>query len=200
MGRPSNAPLRRQQIIEATVRVMARTGFDGASTMAIAKEAGLSGGLVHHHFGSKAQLLEALPEHLESLVDARYQVLAARRRGALGRLEAWVDAHLAQGDDAQPEAAAAWVWLGAQALKDEGLRARYQAVVQRRLETLSGLIEDAGADAPSRVDARALAVSTLATVEGYYQLAMSTEVVPPNSAAPALCRSLRQILGGRSRR
>lgn len=179
---------------------MARTGFDGASTSAIAKEAGLSAGLVHHHFGSKAEVLQALPGHLEALVDARYQALAARRRGALGRLEAWVDAHLAHGDDAQPEAAAAWVWLGAQALKDEGLRTRYQAVVRRRLEALAGLIEDASADAPTRIDARALAVSTLATIEGYFQLASSTDVVPQGSAAAAVGRSLRQLLGGRARR
>ena len=60
MGRPSNAEQRRPQIVRAAVRVVARHGFDGASVQAIAKEAGLSPGLLHHHFGSKADILYAV--------------------------------------------------------------------------------------------------------------------------------------------
>ncbi|MCA9710061.1 MAG: TetR family transcriptional regulator [Myxococcales bacterium] len=196
MGRPSNAALRRQQIVEATLRVMARTGFDGASVQAIAAEAGLSAGLLHHHFGSKAEILYALLEHLEALVAARHEALAARRRGEWGRLEAWVDAHLALGEGAEPEAAAAWVWIGAQALKDQALRSRYRAVVERRLEGLTALVEQAAQAQGVRLDACGLAVTTLAAVEGYYQLAASTGVVPPGSAAPQLRRWLRRAIGG----
>jgi len=200
MGRPSNAAKRRQQIVEATVRVMARTGFDGASIQAIAKEAGLSAGLLHHHFGSKAEILHALLDHLEAIVRARHEALAARRRGHWGRLQAWVDAHLATGEGADPAAAAAWVWIGAQSLKDEALRARYGAVVERRLQGLTELIEDVARAREVRVDAPGLAVATLAAVEGYYQLATSTGVVPPGSAAPQLRRLLQRALGGGHRK
>jgi TetR/AcrR family transcriptional regulator, transcriptional repressor of bet genes len=197
MGRPSNAPERRQQIVEATLRVMARTGFDGASVQAIAKEAGLAAGLLHHYFGSKAEILHALLDHLEALVRARHETLAARRRGAGGRLEAWIDAHLAQGEGARPEAVAAWVWIGAQSLKDEELRGRYQAVVGRRLDELTALLHEVACERDVRIDVPGLAVLTLATIEGYYQLAASTAVVPPGSAAPELRRALRRALGGR---
>jgi len=219
MGRPSNAAERRSQIVEATLRVMARTGFDGASVQAIAAEAGLAAGLLHHHFGSKAEILHALLDHLEALVEARHEALAARRRGAWGRLEAWIDAHLAQGEGARPEAVAAWVWIGAQALKDEELRARYQAVVQRRLDGLTALLhevireERAPGDAGPRqderpkpridvkgLDVKGLAVTTLAAVEGYYLLAAATSVVPPGSAATELRRVLRRALPGRRER
>jgi len=199
MGRPSNAAQRRGQIIEATVRVMARTGFDGASIQAIAKEASLSAGLLHHHFGSKAQILHALPEHIEALVTARHEALAARRRGAWGRLEAWIDAHLGTGEGADPEAVAAWLWLGAQALKDETLREHYQAVVQRRLASLEPLLDEVAKEQSVRIDASALAVTIMATLEGYYQLAASTGVVPPGSAAPQLRRLLRRILDPKPR-
>jgi TetR/AcrR family transcriptional regulator, transcriptional repressor of bet genes len=209
MGRPSNTAERRLQIVEATLRVMARTGFDGASVQAIAAEAGLAAGLLHHHFASKAEILHALLDHLEVLVRARHEALAARRRGAWGRLEAWVDAHLAQGDGARPEAVAAWVWIGAQALKDAELRARYQAVVQRRLDELVALLHEVVCEEralhptddrasartkPTRLDLPALAVTLLAAIEGYYQLAAATSVVPPGSAAPELRRLLRQVL------
>jgi len=209
MGRPSNAAERRLQIVEATLRVMARTGFDGASVQAIAAEAGLAAGLLHHHFGSKAEILHALLDHLEALVRARHEALAARRRGAWGRLEAWVDAYLAQGEGARPEAVAAWVWIGAQALKDPELRERYQAVVQRRLDELGALLHEVVREAraaetaddrpserskPVRLDIPGLAVTTLAAIEGYYQLAAATSVVPPGSAAPELRRLLRRAL------
>ncbi|MCX4241648.1 TetR family transcriptional regulator [Paraliomyxa miuraensis] len=197
MGRPSNASERRLQIVEATLRVMARTGFDGASVQAIAKEAGLAAGLLHHHFGNKAEILHALLDHLEVLVTSRYERQSARRRGAWGRLEAWIDAHLAQGDDAEPDAVAAWVWIGAQALKDDDVRERYRAVVERRLQQLTALLHEVAREHDVRVDAQGLAVLTLATIEGYYQLAASTKVVPPGSAAPELRRSLRRTLTGR---
>lgn len=210
MGRPSNAPERRLQIIEATLQVMARTGFDGASVQAIATEAGLAAGLLHHHFGSKAEILHALLDHLEALVKARHEALAARRRGAWGRLEAWVDAHLAQGEGARPEAVAAWVWIGAQALKDPELRERYEAVVQRRLDELTALLHevvreerapgDLGRGKPSRVDVKGLAITALAVIEGFYQLSASTSVVPPGSAAPELRRLLLRALPGRRER
>lgn len=197
MGRPSNAPERRQQIVEATLRVMARTGFDGASVQAIAKEAGLAAGLLHHHFGSKGEILHALLDHLEALVRARHDALAARRRGAWGRLEAWIDAHLAQGEGAEPDAVAAWVWIGAQSLKDDELRERYQAVVRRRLEELMALLHEVAREHDARVDVPGLAITTLAAIEGYYQLAASTTVVPPGTAAPELRRTLRRVLAGR---
>lgn len=209
MGRPSNAAERRLQIVEATLRVMARTGFDGASVQAIAAEAGLAAGLLHHHFGSKAEVLHALLDHLEALVKARHEALAARRRGAWGRLEAWVDAHLAQGEGARAEAVAAWVWIGAQALKDPELRERYQAVVSRRLDELTALLhevvreqpeplgsERASERKPARFDVSGLAVTTLAAIEGYYQLAAATSVVPPGRAALELRRVLRRALPG----
>jgi TetR/AcrR family transcriptional regulator, transcriptional repressor of bet genes len=210
MGRPSNAAERRLQIVEATLQVMARTGFDGASVQAIAAEAGLAAGLLHHHFGSKGEILYALLDHLEALVKARHEALAARRRGAWGRLEAWVDAHLAQGEGARPEAVAAWVWIGAQALKDPELRERYQAVVQRRLDELTALLHEVvreerasaepGRGKPARVDVKGLAVTALATMEGFYQLSASTSVVPLGSAAPELRRLLLRALAGRRER
>ena len=57
MARPSNADLRRRQIAAALARLLPVTGFRGASTKAIAQEAGLSAGLVHHHFSSKLEIL-----------------------------------------------------------------------------------------------------------------------------------------------
>jgi TetR/AcrR family transcriptional repressor of bet genes len=195
MGRPSNSAQRRQQIVEATVVVMARAGFDGASVQAIAKQAGLSPGLLHHHFGNKHEILLAVLDHLEALLEGRYQARVGRRRGPWGRLEAWVDAHLAVGEDASPEAAAVWVWIGAQALRDPELRRRYAALVERRVQVLASLVDAYAQSEGLRVDPRAVSVATLAAIEGFYQLACSTEVVETESAAAQVRRLLRLQLG-----
>jgi AcrR family transcriptional regulator len=50
--------VRRRQIMESTVAVVAEVGFAGASLAAIAQRAGLSKGLLSYHFRDKDDLME----------------------------------------------------------------------------------------------------------------------------------------------
>lgn len=56
--RPGNADTR-GEIVEAAKRVFAAKGYDGASLRAVAREAGVDPGLVHHYFDGKASLFVA---------------------------------------------------------------------------------------------------------------------------------------------
>jgi AcrR family transcriptional regulator len=47
---------RRAQVLEAARHVFARDGFAAASTAAVARDAGVTRGLVHHYFGSRREL------------------------------------------------------------------------------------------------------------------------------------------------
>jgi AcrR family transcriptional regulator len=51
---------RREQIMEAALRVFAKKGFDGASNKDIAEEADITPGLIYHYFESKEALLKAI--------------------------------------------------------------------------------------------------------------------------------------------
>jgi AcrR family transcriptional regulator len=51
---------RREQIVQAAMRVFARKGFMRASNKNIAAEAGITPGLIYHYFKSKEALLEAV--------------------------------------------------------------------------------------------------------------------------------------------
>jgi len=51
---------RRRQILEAAVKVFARSGFHRARVGDIAQEAGVAYGLVYHYFTSKEELLETI--------------------------------------------------------------------------------------------------------------------------------------------
>lgn len=56
--RPAGA--HREAILRAARTEFAAHGFEGATTVAIAKRAGVTQPLVHHHFGSKAKLWTAI--------------------------------------------------------------------------------------------------------------------------------------------
>ena len=56
---------RRAQIVDGLMRVLPEHGYERASVARIAKAAGLSPGLVHHHFENKQAILLALGERLD---------------------------------------------------------------------------------------------------------------------------------------
>jgi AcrR family transcriptional regulator len=55
---------RRSQIIAAAARVLSQEGFDRTTLSRVAAEAGVSKGLVPHHFGSRDDLMVAVVETL----------------------------------------------------------------------------------------------------------------------------------------
>ena len=58
--RKATRPVRRQQLIDSTIAVLARKGYAGLTVADVAKEAGLSAGIVIFHFNSKDELLAAV--------------------------------------------------------------------------------------------------------------------------------------------
>ena len=52
----------REDILDSAERLFAATGFDGVSTAAIAKEAGVSQSQIHYHFDTKRKLWEKVFE------------------------------------------------------------------------------------------------------------------------------------------
>lgn len=60
MARPSTTAIRRSEIVDATVRVMARRGWNETSIDEITKEARVSRGLVSYHFRDKNELLSGV--------------------------------------------------------------------------------------------------------------------------------------------
>lgn len=65
------------QIVEASIRVLARQGYANTSLMDIAKEVGMSKGAVHYHFPTK----EALMTHV---LQTACNAVAQRTQSALG--------------------------------------------------------------------------------------------------------------------
>ena len=197
MGRPSNTEERRQQIVAGLLQVMAERGYDGASVAAIAKAAGLTPGLVHYHFKDKQEILLTLAEQLAARVHERLASRLARVKGgdARARVDAFLDAFLATGADADPAAVASWVTISAEAIRQPEVRAIYEKVVRTDIEHLEALV---GAVTGKR-RARAVAAGLFAAIQGYFVLAASVPgLVPPGSAASTVKRMAAGLLDGES--
>ncbi|MFB9876583.1 TetR/AcrR family transcriptional regulator [Planobispora siamensis] len=75
----------RARIRDAAIRHFGERGYEGATLRGIAETAGVSLGLVRHHFGSKQGLREACDEHLLTMIRrVNDETRAGLASGALG--------------------------------------------------------------------------------------------------------------------
>lgn len=186
MARPSNTEERRQQIVEGLLRVMAERGYERASIAEIAKAAGLSPGLVHYHFEGKQEILLTAVEQLASRVRARVATRLRRAKGARAQVDAFVEAFLATGEDADPTAVAAWVTISAEAVQQPEVRAVYEKAVRADLEHLEELV----AGVIPRKRARPVAAGLFAAVQGYFVLSAAAPGLTPSGSAAATVKRM----------
>lgn len=77
-----NASPGRTEILHAATREFADHGYDGATTAGIARRAGVTQPLVHHHFGSKRGLWSAVVAELFRDLEAEFEHTLAALGGA----------------------------------------------------------------------------------------------------------------------
>jgi DNA-binding transcriptional regulator YbjK len=109
LPRRAEPDARRQSLIEAAMRVLARAGANGASVRAIAQEAGVSPGLVGHYFTGIDALIAETYTHVDAMVTrALDAAVAAAPPLPRARLEAFVTASFTA-PIAQPALLATWI-------------------------------------------------------------------------------------------
>ena len=133
MPRPSLRATRRAELTQAFARVLARHGYAGATIAAVAAEAGVAPGLVHHHFASKDDLLASLVGDLIHGFRARTRALDAAGGDPL---DAYATAALALGATSDTVAARCWVGVFAEALRDPTLLAQIRRLLDTELEAI----------------------------------------------------------------
>lgn len=74
----TDAGAKRRQILDAAVRVFARSGYHGARVGDIAEEAGVAHGLLYHYFSSKEEVLATVfRENWRALLETLHRVEVA---------------------------------------------------------------------------------------------------------------------------
>ena len=89
------APLRREQIVRATIRCLARDGYAGLTMKKVARGAGVSQGILHYYFADKRAILVAALAVVTADLDRRVATAQARgSREPRARLRALITACL----------------------------------------------------------------------------------------------------------
>ena len=84
--RATAAEEKRRQILDAAVRVFARSGFHTSRVGDIAEEAGVAHGLLYHYFSSKDEVLETIFREQWSVLVDRIQAIEESGEPALDQL------------------------------------------------------------------------------------------------------------------
>jgi AcrR family transcriptional regulator len=156
---------RRQDLIDATWRLLAHTGWRDLTVDDICAEAGASKGAFYGYFARKQDLLLALLDDEAAAVEALLGDIGAQPLSAIERLHRFARAMLERAADPARVQLRADLWA---ALAGEpGTRERFAATVTHQRVAVRELIQagiDAGQLAP--MPANALASILLALTEG----------------------------------
>ena len=197
-----NTSERRAEIVDALLRVMADQGWAKATIARIAREAGLTPGLLHYHFQSKQAILLELVHRIESEHETRMKKVSASAKTPTQRVKALVLAYLKAGDEDDASAMASWVTIVAEAIRQPEVRDAFSEAIVRLTAPMKNAIQD-GLDSGDfnvgELDAEACAAGIMACVQGYYNLGVAARnTVPRGSAAPASLRMVGGLLGVKS--
>jgi len=187
VARPSNKEQRRIEIAQALLAFMAEKGYAGATVREIAKAAGVSSGLIHHHFESKQDILLAAVKLIVAAGQARYEAMSAEATTAKGKIEAFINSRLSLGEGENLEAVKAWVLIGSEAVRQDEVQSIYKDAIAQQQKFLSKLLADADGNKLSRKEYQSQAAIILSAIEGAYLLGVTCEgVLPKGFAAKAL--------------
>ncbi|HEY0231315.1 MAG TPA: TetR family transcriptional regulator [Dokdonella sp.] len=187
MPRRPNTDQRRAQIVAAALEVIGRLGYEKATVQAIAKEAGLAPGLIHYHFSNKQEILVSLVGSIAEYARTRFEQILGGTLDADERLHAYLKARLALGAGASPSMVAAWVVIGAEAIRQPEVRKIYQRAIAAELDVLDGLIADCLVKRKRDTrQVRPLSAALVAMMAGAFQLSSAAaKVMPVGYAAQA---------------
>lgn len=118
----------------AFARVLAEHGYAGATVAAVAAEAEVSPGLIHHHFRDKQDLMSALLETLRR--GFRQRVERYRREQGETPMGAYIDGALRLDASADTVAARCWVGLFAEAVRDPVLFRRVRRLIDAEIQAI----------------------------------------------------------------
>ncbi len=131
---------RRQQILGATHRVTIERGLHDLRIADVATELDISTGLVHYHFATKDELIEAMLRESASAEVAAVRASLAKHRRPQDRLERAIDAYVpaVRTDPSW----VLWIDVWGEALRDANLRRISEELDGAWVELIAEIIAD----------------------------------------------------------
>ena len=128
-------PVRKLQLIEATLKSIEEYGFQGTTIVTISRLAGMSSGIISHYFDGKQGLIEAAVRHLldQLKLGLLTRIAATKDATPMDRLMMVVETNFS-GFQQSSRVSTTWLSFWGQATHNRAL-ARLQAVNNKRLES-----------------------------------------------------------------
>ena len=160
-------------------RSLGAHGRGGATVAAVAAEAGIAPGLLHHYFTGKQELYEMLLDELRAEFRRRLDA-----HSAADPLDAYIGAALALDGRSDATAARAWVGIFAEALSDPVMFTKVRRVMDAEVERVV------------RRSSGALSADGASAVVAFVVGALVFGAFAPRKAAGFAAPSLRRMLPG----
>lgn len=188
--------VRRQQILDAALRCLAKGGVGAFTVSAICAEAGISHGLINHYFTSKeALLVAAYAKVTDRLASFTRSILARGHHGPEDKLRAIVDASFSPTIFHESNLAI-WLALWGQVRTHSGLRAAHKELYDGYRDAIARQVEGVAKARGVKVDAKHLALSLTALIDGLWlEWCLDPTVFAPDEAKTACYELIESRLG-----
>jgi len=186
---------RRQELVDAAWRCVARVGYHNLTVDDVCLEANLSKGAFYTYFAQKLDLLVALLDEDAASLEGLIADLGEAHASGVERIRRYLRAVLERGEDRAVVQMRADLW--AEVRDDPEVQERFAETVRQRRAMLVGWIEEA-IESGELVDipANAFASILLALADG---LMLHNSIDPGGFRWPNIQTALRVILDGISR-
>lgn len=188
MARIAAEPIRRAEIVKATIQEIGRAGSLEVTVAQIARRAGVSAALAHHYFGSKESIFIAAMRHVLSIFGAEVRGALLTASDPKSRIEAILRACFAPGSFRR-EVVAAWLNFYVLAQSEPEAR-RLLLIYHRRLH--SNLLHELRPLLGSR--APMVAESMAGLIDGVYLRAALASGQGGKGVAPDRARAMALLL------
>jgi TetR/AcrR family transcriptional regulator, transcriptional repressor of bet genes len=165
---------RREMLEDAALACLSRGGIAAFTIDNICAEAGVSRGLVAHHYASKEGLLAAAYARMYTRLLAK----VSRPDPGIPRIVSIIEDAFSTGEFSRP-VLAIWLTLWGEAANNPALRDEHRRHYDRYRSEVAAALSEQAVSAGRRIDAQALATMLIALIDG-----LSVEcVVDPDAVA-----------------
>jgi TetR/AcrR family transcriptional repressor of bet genes len=181
---------RQQALIEAAIRSLQRHGHEGLSVRRIAEEAGVSIGLINHHFPNKNALIADAYRHFNNrLIGGITEAVARAPGSARARLSAFFAASFSP-PNLDPDVLTVWIVFWAMHRHSKEIQTVHRETYGGYVELVRGMLADLAKESGgSRLNLRLRAIGLTAMLDGLWlEWCLDPEDFRPKEAV-ALCES-----------
>jgi AcrR family transcriptional regulator len=193
---------RREALVDAAIESLKRYGYEGLSVRRIAAEAGVSIGLINHHFPNKDTLVaESYRTFSRRLAESFEKAIATAGADPRKRLRAYFDAFFS-GHNLNPQVLTAWVVYWSLVQVSPEMRAVREEEGRGYSEVLGRLLSDLAKSRGAAPENLGITVSGLiALLDGLWlQLCLDPASFRPREAADLCDDWVDRVIGPRKAR